>query len=160
MSTTITQQVEETEQEMPVIVARLATGFYDSIQFKQAAHARLRACETQQEYDEAVSFLRTLGRERPLHRTRCAQRRQVQHLVYAIEALGLNTIKIGWTQHLKSRLSAIRTSCPVEVRLLGVTPGNRTDEVAMHQQFEDCRVRGEWFRATPELRAEVSTWKV
>lgn len=159
MSTVTTQQVEETEQEMPVIVGRLATGFYDSIQFKQAAHARLRACETQQEYDEAVSFIRTLGRERPLHRTRCAPRRQVQHLVYAIEALGLNTIKIGWTKHLTSRLSAIRTSCPVELRLLGVTPGNRTDESEIHQQFEDCRVRGEWFRATPELRAEVSSWK-
>ena len=170
----IVEQAEETEQQlidmirseaatqdMPVIIARLATGFYDKTQFLHAATACVRSCKTQEEYDDALAVLQAFNSGRHPQRRHPVYRRDRsrKELVYATEAVGLHVIKLGCTKHLKSRIAAIQTCCPVEVRLLGVMPGNRSDELALHNRFEHCRRHGEWFEATPELRAEVSAWK-
>lgn len=41
--------------------------------------------------------------------------------------------------------------------LLGVEIGGGDREAALHRQFAHCRVRGEWFEATPDLIAYIAS---
>jgi len=74
--------------------------------------------------------------------------------VYVIEAVGLGLYKIGMTNDFANRFSAYATSCPVDCRpvlvagmpLMFVAPV----EAALHSRFIEKRVKGEWFRLSPE----------
>jgi hypothetical protein len=63
-------------------------------------------------------------------------------------------IKIGTTVRLQKRLDAIKSANP-EATLLGAVPGSFPLERQYHHQWKALRVRGEWFKAAPELRAWV-----
>jgi hypothetical protein len=69
--------------------------------------------------------------------------------VYFIE---LNEfVKIGFTQSVKMRVMQIQYASPYKVKLLHATPGGKAEEEFIHAMFEADRVRGEWFRMSPEL---------
>lgn len=59
-------------------------------------------------------------------------------------------VKIGTTNNVKARLSALRTGSPFPVGLLGLIPGGAADEAGIHALFKAGRVRGEWFRLTED----------
>lgn len=80
---------------------------------------------------------------------RCAQ------VVYFIEAIGLNAIKIGMSRQVEYRFDAIQACCPAELRLLGTVPGSKQLERQLHKRFVLLRVRGEWFSATDGLRRDI-----
>lgn len=61
-------------------------------------------------------------------------------------------IKIGTTARPRARLAAIRHE-----ELLAFEPGDRHLERARHVQFAAIREGGEWFTATPELRAHAAS---
>lgn len=42
-----------------------------------------------------------------------------------------------------------------EIQLIAHVPGNRATEMSVHQDFAHLRVKGEWFRAAPELIEEM-----
>lgn len=63
-------------------------------------------------------------------------------------------IKIGYTTNLPRRMAEL---CPDE--LLATERGTRDTEQARHRQFQAYRVRGEWFRDCPALRAHVAAVK-
>lgn len=63
-------------------------------------------------------------------------------------------IKIGYTTNLPRRLAEL---CPDE--LLATERGDRDTEALRHRQFAPYRVRGEWFRDCPALRAHVAAVK-
>jgi len=61
-------------------------------------------------------------------------------------------IKIGTSARPRARLAAI-----MHEELLAFERGDRMLERARHVQFADIREGGEWFTATPELRAHAAS---
>lgn len=76
-------------------------------------------------------------------------------LVYFIEAVGTDSIKIGWTRKLRQRFRALQQSCPVDLKLLCAEAGAKSDERQRHLTFWQDRIRGEWFYASDELRKHI-----
>jgi hypothetical protein len=65
-------------------------------------------------------------------------------------------IKIGFTNRgtldsVQSRVRSCETGNPFPINILAAMPGNQSVEFGLHRQFDDARIRGEWFRKTPEL---------
>lgn len=65
-------------------------------------------------------------------------------------------IKIGWSRQVAQRLAQLQTGNAAAIQLLGVLPGARSKERALHARFAAARVSGEWFEATPELLAYIT----
>jgi hypothetical protein len=61
-------------------------------------------------------------------------------------------IKIGLAKDPIKRLASFQIASPKKLHLVGLIEGRSWTEAKLHRQFADIRVRGEWFRATPELR--------
>ena len=78
------------------------------------------------------------------------------HYVYFILNRDSNAIKIGRARDIQKRLAALQTASPAELELLKavqVRTGFQSQqlEVILHSKFRHLRIRGEWFRAEPEL---------
>lgn len=71
--------------------------------------------------------------------------------VYFAQAVGGGPIKIGFTELPSSRLSQLQTGSPKRMRFTRLVPGDRADEELMQSRFWRYHIRGEWFRADPEL---------
>jgi hypothetical protein len=59
-------------------------------------------------------------------------------------------VKIGWTEQLETRMSRLRTGHPNAV-LEAWFAGTPRVEARLHALLAPDRIRGEWFRRTPEL---------
>lgn len=68
-------------------------------------------------------------------------------MVYVLEANMFEFIKIGYAKSFKKRLFNIQNGCPFKLNLwLGMfTPRYREIEKYLHEKFDHCRLRGEWF---------------
>lgn len=62
-----------------------------------------------------------------------------------------DTVKIGHTTNLESRLRSLRTSSPNEPKIHLVIPGSREDEQELHRRFASFRVCREWFKRTKAI---------
>ena len=71
--------------------------------------------------------------------------------VYFVQAKQLKLIKIGVTKNLKSRLSALNTGCPDDLKVLKIIQGDVSLEKLLHEKFAHLRVKGEWFTPSAEL---------
>ena len=81
--------------------------------------------------------------------------------VYFIECVGADAIKIGYARgdrngNIHHRVSAMQSGCPLPLKLLAVTDGAEAEEASLHARFSGDWIRGEWFRASDELRAFVA----
>ncbi len=76
-------------------------------------------------------------------------------MIYFIEAVSANRVKIGHAVNIKTRMRSIKTGCPFELELIRVEDGGASEERAVHQRFADRRIQGEWFTLTPDWRAEL-----
>jgi len=79
-------------------------------------------------------------------------------VVYLIEMVGHDLVKIGKTTNVSARLSTLQTGSPYELRLFAVfcgkaECGNGELEESLHHSFAHLRIRGEWFKFTDEIRA-------
>lgn len=74
--------------------------------------------------------------------------------VYFAQAGG--RIKIGWSRNVAARITQLQTGNAEPVQLVATTPGARSRERQLHDQFAAARVSGEWFEATPELIAYIA----
>lgn len=74
--------------------------------------------------------------------------------VYFVD--GGDAIKIGFTRSMKARLEKMHTDVPGGPVLLHFEPGTFKTEKVLHRHFADLRLRGEWFRKSPELLAHIS----
>ena len=71
--------------------------------------------------------------------------------VYFIRDAG-GDVKIGYSERDPfGRLATMQTGNPRALTLLATIPGDRSVERELHDKFSPLRVRGEWFRGTPEL---------
>lgn len=92
----------------------------------------------------------------------------VSAYVYFARAGEDPVVKIGITMELEQRLLGIQTHHYRDIHLIGVIDmcqaygthrGTRVDyldlarqhERQIHTQFQECRLRGEWFHLTPQL---------
>lgn len=67
-------------------------------------------------------------------------------MIYFIEAVGLDRMKIGTTRRdVAKRVKGIETMCPCPIRLLRVMGGDHSEERALHTRFTAHRSHGEWF---------------
>lgn len=57
-------------------------------------------------------------------------------------------VKIGVTDNVGRRLSQLQTGSPEPLYLVGYDIGTFEDERRLHDELEQFRVRGEWFRMT------------
>lgn len=77
-------------------------------------------------------------------------------LIYFIEAVGGERIKIGFTakNDPSARAKELQIASPFELKVIASFPGTLDTERRMHKQFAHLRVRprGEWFRAGEDLR--------
>jgi hypothetical protein len=83
------------------------------------------------------------------------------HFVYFIFNEESNAIKIGHAKDISKRLKALQTSSPAPLKLLksihleGVKTAKEREK-ALHQQFSELHLSGEWFRAEPALMDYIS----
>lgn len=63
-----------------------------------------------------------------------------------------NLVKIGFSEHLRTRVNAIIAATPVPVEFVGHMPGGRDLEAHLHERFAAHRFSGEWFVETPAMR--------
>jgi hypothetical protein len=75
--------------------------------------------------------------------------------VYFIGARDLDFVKIGYASNPVRRWRHLQTFCPVELTLEGAIPGGFGKERELHRKFALARTRGEWFRLTPGIQAEI-----
>lgn len=78
-------------------------------------------------------------------------------VVYFIEAVGLDLIKIGYALDPWTRFTNMMTMSPAPLSLLGVLDGGAKLECAIHEQLAADRAHGEWFHKTPAVMAVVAT---
>ncbi len=60
-------------------------------------------------------------------------------------------IKIGLARDPADRLRTLQQGNPVELHLIGVYRAFAVEERELHDQFEQWRLRGEWFTPNAEL---------
>lgn len=78
------------------------------------------------------------------------------HYVYFILNRDSHAIKIGRARDIQKRLATLQTASPAELELLKAVQV-RTEfqsqqlEIILHSKFRHLRIRGEWFRAEPDL---------
>lgn len=65
-------------------------------------------------------------------------------------------IKIGTARFVGERLRSLQTSHHAELEILAVRPGGANEERSLHSKLSADRLRGEWFRRTAAVMAEVS----
>jgi hypothetical protein len=74
-------------------------------------------------------------------------------LVYFVRAG--SAVKIGFTNNLKLRLKHIQLGSHMKIELLATIPGDENTEREIHWRFARYRIRGEWFRLKPDLKAFI-----
>lgn len=75
-------------------------------------------------------------------------------LVYFIEGAP-GFVKIGYTNALAKRIRALQCGCPMEIDLLAYARGGPRLEREYHRRFAHWRAAGEWFKLSPEIKAEI-----
>jgi hypothetical protein len=56
-------------------------------------------------------------------------------------------VKIGMSRNRPQlRIAAIQSTCPEDLTVYGLLPGDKAYEGALHRRYSEYRTRGEWFR--------------
>lgn len=70
-----------------------------------------------------------------------------------------DAIKIGKSMAPVLRMQNLQSSSPRPMKMLAMVPATVASEPECHQRFEHLHIRGEWFRAEPDLLAFVRQMK-
>jgi hypothetical protein len=81
-----------------------------------------------------------------------------ERVVYFIEAIGFDVVKIGSTDDLASRIDSLSTAAFYELRPVRVVKGGHRRERMLHRLFAEFRIRGEWFQLSP-IRTAIDALK-
>lgn len=77
-------------------------------------------------------------------------------MIYFVQDSKTWAIKIGFTDgDPNTRAASLQTGNAAKLVLLATMPGDRSVEAALHRQFADARLAGEWFNPVPELLRAV-----
>jgi hypothetical protein len=75
--------------------------------------------------------------------------------IYAIRMGDLPFVKIGFAEDIGKRLATLKTSSPLEYKLLAQMRGTLLVERGLHFALESSRERGEWFRFDERVASVV-----
>lgn len=102
--------------------------------------------------DEQVEVAQLARRHEPGRHTRARS-----GWIYVLADDAAKQVKIGWTRgDVRARASGVRNASGRDLTINGQRPGTMAEERAIHDRFTDARVRGEWFRRTPEIDAWIA----
>jgi len=79
--------------------------------------------------------------------------------VYFIQGQCGGAIKIGYSLSPSSRLRTLQTGYPDTLKILLLIPGDESTERMLHRQFEEMRLKGEWFRPDKRLTDKIKELK-
>lgn len=72
-------------------------------------------------------------------------------MIYFALDKAAGTVKIGYSASPPTRLSGLQVGNSNELVILGTIQGERDKEKAIHEELAVNHVRGDWFRAEPEI---------
>jgi hypothetical protein len=72
-------------------------------------------------------------------------------MIYFIQQGKSGPIKIGESDRVSARLSALQTSNPVPLRCLGILTRASSTEKSLHTRFQQEHLSGEWFSPSKRL---------
>lgn len=78
-------------------------------------------------------------------------------MIYFIKDYDNNYVKIGYSHDPQHRLRQLQTGSYSDLKILVVIPGTMVEEKALHKQFIDYRVRGEWYRYKGALEIYIDS---
>lgn len=73
--------------------------------------------------------------------------------IYFVQAGDGGPVKIGRAVNVKHRLAELQTAHYEDLRLLVAVQGTVFDERRLHREFQQARIRGEWFHPVAPLLA-------
>ena len=77
--------------------------------------------------------------------------------VYFLHDAAGGFVKIGFTAgEVSARVKDLQVASAHELVLFGSIDGDESIEFELHERFKAHRVRGEWFRASPEVLAAIT----
>lgn len=81
--------------------------------------------------------------------------------IYFVQAEPGTPIKIGFTEweRPQRRVDALQSGNPYVLRLICVAPGDMYLEKALHREFAEDRLNGEWFRCSDRLLTTIKQIK-
>ena len=125
------------------VTRRLATGEVRVYTYYRPTMRRIESEPGTPEYDFELSEAR---------RGRTRKSDGVSYL-YFVESAALEAVKIGTAADPYRRLQILQVGSPDTLRLLGWIkfPAGEPMERNIHGLFKKSRLRGEWFKATPDL---------
>lgn len=87
---------------------------------------------------------------------------QQKNHVYFIQSGNLGPIKIGYSNNVKKRLSALRSGSPYELSVIGIIEGGREKEKELHEKFKEKRIAQncEWFESCDEIIGFINSNKI
>jgi hypothetical protein len=97
--------------------------------------------------------LRKIEMEKEARET--AYRERYPGFVYFIRGESGGPIKIGYTTDITKRLNTLQTGYPDTLKLLALVPGSTKDELILHEEFTEYRMRGEWFKPVEPLLEKI-----
>jgi hypothetical protein len=77
------------------------------------------------------------------------------HMGYIYFVAQRDAVKIGFSVYPDKRIGNIQTANSEPLEVLGYYRGEQEEEKRLHVQFAHLKIKGEWFRATPELMSLV-----
>tara|TARA_R110000751_G_scaffold157283_2_gene262766 strand:+ start:3837 stop:4556 length:720 start_codon:yes stop_codon:yes gene_type:complete len=80
-------------------------------------------------------------------------------MIYFIEAVGLDRVKIGYSKTPIKRMAELQTGCPVELKMIRFCQGEMCEEKQLHKQLSHFREIGEWFRLTDGTKNTIERYK-
>lgn len=124
--------------------------------FSRGPATQLLASALEKKVRLMITDYGTRPSSRRAHRGNKAMRQQ--GCVYFIGAMGMQAVKIGFTNSdPKRRLQELQTGNPHTLHLMVVCSGTMGQEKWLHDQFDEYWIRGEWFRLEGRVARVVST---
>ena len=75
--------------------------------------------------------------------------------VYVVGNKEMNICKIGFSNNVFKRLTAIQVGCPFKLEIFCVVYGSVKTEKMLHKKYDYLRLNGEWFKYEGLLKESV-----
>lgn len=76
-------------------------------------------------------------------------------MIYVVQDPHTKHVKIGHSDHPRSRIIGVQTGCSGKLKCLVLAHGGWLEEQFLHEKFKEYRLSGEWFKYVPEIKKYV-----